>query len=105
MFGNSRKPIPESIRIFNKIGDAYGFLIDNAYVVDFDNHVEFMLSAVIHVNHDGVYNDNQYDYESVGFPFMERLGQLVYDYELNRERKYLPDLKAFRFEYSELSDP
>ncbi|PWT97396.1 MAG: hypothetical protein C5B52_13960, partial [Bacteroidetes bacterium] len=35
--------LPDSTRIFNKVGDAYGFLIDVAYVADFKNKVEFMV--------------------------------------------------------------
>ncbi|MFN8342771.1 MAG: hypothetical protein U0V64_13975 [Cyclobacteriaceae bacterium] len=85
--------------IFNKVGDAYGYLIDNAYVVDFDNQVEFLLSAVILCNEDGIYNDSQYEYEERGFPFMRELGQMVYRYERDRKRKYKPDLSAFRFDY------
>jgi hypothetical protein len=37
----------DSIRIFNKEGDAYGFLNDIAYVVDFKNNIEFILAATI----------------------------------------------------------
>jgi hypothetical protein len=32
--------VPESIRIFNKIGSAYGFLTDAAYIVDFEEGIE-----------------------------------------------------------------
>jgi hypothetical protein len=103
MYGNSRDPIPATIRIFNKIGNAYGYLIDNAYIVDFENHVEFMLSAVIHVNRDGIFNDEKYEYETLGYPFMRNLGQLVYRYELERKRIRRPDLSEFQFQYKELS--
>jgi hypothetical protein len=99
MYGSERVKIPSSIRIFNKVGDAYGYLIDNAYVVDFDNGIEFMLSAVINTNTDEIYNDSKYDYETLGFPFMKNLGQLIYQYERKRERSYKPDLSAFHFEY------
>ncbi|MFZ5971261.1 MAG: serine hydrolase [Bacteroidota bacterium] len=99
MYGENRSPIPTNIRIFNKVGDAYGYLIDNAYVVDFDNGVEFMLSAVINTNTDGIYNDGKYEYQRLGFPFMQYLGQLVYDYELQRKRAYAPDLTPFRLTY------
>ena len=34
-----------NIRIFNKVGDAYGYTIDNMYFVDFENNIEFILSA------------------------------------------------------------
>lgn len=39
MFGDKTDNIPANIRIFNKIGDSYGYLIDNAYIVDFDKRL------------------------------------------------------------------
>ena len=92
MFGDSKKPIPRSIRIFNKVGDAYGFLIDNAYIVDFEKGVEFILAATILCNSDGIFNDDTYDYDAVGFPFLARLGRAAYQYELTRKRAFPPDL-------------
>lgn len=88
------------IRIFNKTGDAYGFLIDAAYIADFQNNIEFMLSAVIYCNSDGILNDDKYDYETLGLPFMKHLGLAVYDYEMKRERKNVPNLSSFKFDYT-----
>jgi hypothetical protein len=99
MFGEDRQPIPENIRIFNKVGDAYGYLIDNAYIVDFENNIEFMVSAVINTNTDGIYNDGKYEYQALGYPFFKNLGNLLYQYELERKRKHAPDLSAFRMTY------
>lgn len=99
MFGADRDRIPEHIRIFNKVGNAYGYLIDNAYIVDFKNGVEFMLSAVINTNTDGIYNDGKYDYETLGYPFFKNLGQLIYTYELERNRLVKPDLSGFNMKY------
>ncbi|HEX5168316.1 MAG TPA: serine hydrolase [Cyclobacteriaceae bacterium] len=99
LFGNDHDQIPSGLRIFNKIGDAYGYMIDNAYVVDFDHNVEFMLSAVINCNTDGIYNDEKYDYENIGYPFMKNIGQAVYHYELKRNRMNKPDLSEFKFQY------
>ena len=99
MYGEEKEPIPVNIRIFNKVGDAYGYLIDNAYIVDFKNGVEFMLSAVIATNTDGIYNDGKYEYKKLGYPFMKNLGQLVYNYELKRKKKYKPDLSSVKFDY------
>src|SRR6187200_3115965 len=99
MYGAEKTPMKEGIRIFNKVGDAYGFLIDAAYIADFNNNVEFMLSAVIHCNSDGIFNDDKYDYDDIGFPFMKHIGQVIYDYELKRRRKADPDLSKFRFNY------
>lgn len=89
-----------SIRIFNKVGDAYGFLLDNAYVVDFDKKVEFMVTAVVLCNEDEIFNDEKYDYDSIGFPFYKNLGEVIYAYELNRPKKHLPDLSHLRFDYT-----
>ncbi|MDB5141918.1 MAG: serine hydrolase [Mucilaginibacter sp.] len=97
--GDSLAAINPNIRIFNKIGDSYGYDIDNAYLVDFKNKVEFILSAVVQSNEDGIYNDNKYEYKTVCLPFMKNLGQVIYQYELKRERRYKPDLKKFKFSY------
>ena len=83
------------------MGDAYGYLIDNSYIVDFENGVEFMLSAVILSNTDGIYNDSKYDYKTLGYPFMKNLGQLIYQYELKRKKVHKPELSAFRFTYDQ----
>jgi len=100
-YGSEKIPMKEGIRIFNKVGDAYGFLIDAAYFADYNNNVEFMLSAVIHCNSDGIFNDDKYDYDQVGFPFMKHLGQVIYDLELKRTKKVIPDLSKFRFNYTQ----
>lgn len=91
--------INPDVRIFNKVGDSYGYDIDNAYIADFKNKVEFMLSAVVQSNEDGIYNDNKYEYETVCLPFLKNLGQAIYQYELSRPREVKPDLKKFKFSY------
>ena len=100
MFGTQKKtPMPKHIRIFNKVGWAYGFLTDVAYIVDFEKNIEFMLSATIYCNKDGILNDDKYDFDEVGNPFLEKLGNLIYEYEVNRERKVIPDLSRFKIQY------
>ena len=91
MFGDRNDYIPSNIRIYNKVGMAYGFLIDNAYIIDTDKGVEFFLSAVIYVNSNGVLNDDDYEYDELGLPFLSVLGQKLYEYEISRERKIRPD--------------
>ncbi len=95
MFGDSKAPLPNNIRIFNKVGNAYGYLIDNAYIVDVENKIEFFLSAVIQVNDNQIYNDDTYEYKTLGYPFFAKLGQAVYDYERQRKRAFSPDLQKF----------
>lgn len=91
--------IPPYVRIFNKVGWSYGFLTDVSYIVDFKHHVEFMLSCDLYVNSDGILNDDRYDYDSVGYPFMRELGRILYQYELARPRLHAPDLSRFRIAY------
>jgi len=99
MFGEDKESIQSNIRIFNKVGDAYGFLIDNAYIIDFDRGIEFMLSAVINTNTDQIYNDGVYEYKTLGYPLMKSLGQLIYNHELTRKRPNKPDLSEFKLTY------
>ncbi len=102
--GGGTTPLPPGVRVFNKIGQAYGFLIDNAYVVDLDRNVEFLLSAVIYTNADGILNDDKYDYDTIGFPFLRDLGQAVLRYEQQRPRRHAPDLSRFRLDYRTTTD-
>lgn len=92
---DDKKPIDTNIRIFNKVGDAYGFTIDNIYFIDYKNKVEFILTAVIQSNTDEIYNDNKYEYNSVCYPFMKNLGEKIYEYELNRTKKFKPNFDKY----------
>jgi len=99
MFGGEKGSLPKNIRIFNKTGDAYGQMLDVAYIVDLEKGVEFFLSAVIYCNSDGILNDDQYDYKNIGLPFMKNLGQTIYEQEVKRVKKNIPDLSGLKFIY------
>ncbi|MGV3502618.1 MAG: serine hydrolase [Adhaeribacter sp.] len=103
-FRGPSRQMPRQVRVFNKVGWAYGFLTDVSYVVDFDKKVEFMVAATLYVNSDGVLNDGKYDYDTIGHPFLYALGQALYRYELARPRPRQPDLSEFRLPY-EKRDP
>ena len=98
-YGAEKNKTEPGIRIFNKPGDAYGFMIDAAYLVNFNTSTECLISALIHCNSDGIYNDDRYEYKTVGLPFMKALGQLIMRYEQTRVRKKQPDLRSFLFNY------
>lgn len=100
VYGTNHKKIEsDSIRIFNIVGQSYGYVSDCAYIVNTDRKIEFMLSAVIYVNEDGIINDGKYEYKTIGFPFLADLGKSFYIYELKRKKEYLPDLSIFRNRY------
>jgi hypothetical protein len=83
------------LRIFNIVGMSHGYLADVAYFADSLHQSEFMLSAVLYVNQDGIINDATYEYGTIGEPFLAQLGQLFYQYEAHRLRQYHPDLTLF----------
>ena len=99
LWGEGEEKQLGDIRIFHKSGDAYGFMLDITYVADFKNNIEFMVSAVIYCNSDGILNDDKYDYKNVGYPFFKQLGKVIYEYELKRKRKFIPDLSTMKFVY------
>ena len=101
LFGVEKKEPDSTIRIFSKSGWSYGFLTDAVYIADFKNNIEFMVTATIYCNEDGILNDDKYDYQKLGYPFMKHLGEVLHTYELQRKRKHKPDLSAMRFDYRE----
>lgn len=98
-YRDSAGSIPPHVRVFNKVGWAYGFLTDVSYVADFKNRVEYMLSATLYVNSDGILNDGKYDYDTIGYPFLYQIGQTIYQYEKQRKRPYQPNLSQFQINY------
>lgn len=87
IYGDRKKPIPSHIKIYNKVGYAYGTLTDNAYIVDEKNEISFLLTATILVNKNQIFNDNNYEYETIGIPFLAQLGREIYRYEKYQKRK------------------
>lgn len=83
------------LRVFNIVGMSHGYLADVAYFADSLHRSEFMLSAVLYVNQDGIINDGAYEYDSIGEPFLAQLGQLLYQYEAKRSRQATPNLDIF----------
>ena len=99
MEGLATTPAYNNIRCFNKSGLAYGTLTDVCYFVDFENNVEFMISATILSNKDQVFNDDKYDFDTIGFPFMKLVSKTIYDHELKRQRQFIPNLQDFKINY------
>jgi len=64
-------------QIFSKVGQAFGFLIHNAYVVDKETNRAFFLIAAIYANPDDVLNDDSYAYDSISFPALADVGEVV----------------------------
>ena len=86
IYGDTKEDIPENVKIYNKVGWAYGTLTDCAYIVDEKNKVEFMLTATILANQNGIFNDDTYEFEEVGIPFLAQLGREIHALELKRNK-------------------
>jgi len=67
--------ISSGLKIHNKIGQAFGYLSDVAHIQTFDR--ELFLSASIYVNANGIYNDDRYEYDEIGFKFLGQLGRIL----------------------------
>lgn len=87
----------DTLRVFNIVGRAYGFLSDVAYIVDYKNKVEFLLSATIYVSEKDIVGSGKYEYDSIGLPLFKDISTLLYDHEKKRRKKFEPDLKEFEF--------
>lgn len=73
----------ESLRIYNKIGQAYGFTIENSYVLDIETGRDFFLSMVMYNNKNGVLNDDKYEYETayrVSADLAEVMARAIWQY-------------------------
>ncbi|MFZ9025963.1 MAG: serine hydrolase [Pseudohongiellaceae bacterium] len=77
ILGDSVDPAPPHLKIANKSGWAYGYLTDTAYIRDTRSGREFIISASIHVNANQTFNDDEYEYEELGVPFLAELGRAL----------------------------
>ncbi len=77
---------PENIRFIDKVGQASGFMSDCAYIIDTVNNIEFMLSAAVYSDLDGVAADGKYNYDEFAFPVLRKIGKLFYQEELKHRK-------------------
>ncbi len=84
-----------SLRICNIVGMSHGFLSDVAYFADSLHQSEFMLSAVLYINKNGILNDGIYEYDNIGQPFLAQLGRQIQQYESQRPRQFHPNLTEY----------
>ena len=80
LYGDTEGPMSKDIVIYNKVGYAYGYLTDCAYIIDKKRNKEYIITATIHVNENRIFNDDNYEYDTIGLPFLAELGrQLLLD--------------------------
>ena len=55
LYGDTKEDIPKHIKIYNKVGYAYGYLTDCAYIHDKKHNLEYIVTATIHVNANDIF--------------------------------------------------
>lgn len=77
LIGDGTQIWPEGVRIYDKVGQSYGWLSDVAYIEDAQSGATFFLAAVLAVDLDGTLNDGHYAYDEIGLPFLTALGRVI----------------------------
>jgi hypothetical protein len=75
-----------SIKIFNNSGKGAGFMLDNAYIIDTKNGIDFFLTVVIKCNQSDIFGEEYYEYEK-GLSFIKNISKFIHEYEINRKKK------------------
>jgi hypothetical protein len=75
-----------SIKIFNNSGKYAGFMIDNAYIVDTVNGIDFFLTVVIKCNQSNIIGEEYYEYETAGLSFMKNISRFIHEYEMKKNK-------------------
>jgi hypothetical protein len=65
------------LRVYDKIGRAYGFSIENAWLEDTRTGQGCFLAIVLYTNPDGVLNDDRYAYDEIADPFLDAAGRAI----------------------------
>lgn len=72
------RAFPQSrVFVYSKAGRAYGFSVENAYVLFPNEKKSFFVAAVLYTNDNGVVGDDKYPYNEVAIPFFANLGEVL----------------------------
>ena len=83
LFGNRLRDA--SLKVFNSSGKGLGFIIDNSYVIDTRNGIDFFITVMVKCNRDDVFGDDQALYSQVGIPLMRRIAETIHANEIKRK--------------------
>jgi hypothetical protein len=74
-----------AIKIFNNSGKDAGFMIDNAYIIDTRNGVDFFLTVVIRCNKADILGEEYYEYEQTGLSFMRNVSMVIHEHAISEK--------------------
>ena len=67
----------KKIDIYNKIGFAYGYVSETAFIETPKSSI--IISIAMKVNENQIFNDNNYEYEEIAIPFFAEFGREIID--------------------------
>ncbi|MBN2424293.1 MAG: serine hydrolase [Calditrichaceae bacterium] len=73
--------LPGSLNRAGAGGAGMKFMVENAYYADKVNNIEFLFTAVVYINPDGIFCDDQKDYLTKGRLFFNSVLGALYAYE------------------------
>ena len=76
VLGDRKKTI-KKIGIYNKIGFAYGYVSETAFIETTKSSI--IISIAMKVNENQIFNDNNYEYEEIAIPFFAEFGREIID--------------------------
>ena len=79
IIGNPSQKNKDLINLINKTK------INHYYIKNYEEDVEFFLSATIYVNENETMNDNIYEYDNRGIPFLAEFSRQIYQFEKLRK--------------------
>ena len=77
--GDGHQRLEDNLRMHNKVGYAYGTLTDVALIIDTKNKIHYLLGASLLVNKNEIFNDNVYEYDDIGLPFLAKASRAIHE--------------------------
>lgn len=65
------------VEVYAKVGQAYGFVTVNAYVVEKATGKAFFLIATVYANPNEIMNDDKYAYDDIAFPALADVAEVI----------------------------
>jgi len=73
-----------SLRFYNKVGIAAGFISDVSYVVDETKGITYFLSGSMMAKKDEIMDNGKFNYYDIALPLFRKIGTLIYQYFLEQ---------------------
>jgi hypothetical protein len=91
----------DNIISLNIIGQAYGFMLESAYLCNLETGAEVIISVRGYFNKNDILGDDIYEYKTIGYPAFRHIARVLLDRAANRNRQNLEEWKKERFYFND----